>query len=73
MKATKLYFEISNELETKSEILDIFKETDIYRKLPLRRKKQIRDIVLALSLEKFAVLCDLIRSTDMSLQVEDKE
>lgn len=52
-----------NELETKLEILEIFKEQAAWHELPAQGKKQIQDSLLAMSLEKFSALCELARAT----------
>jgi len=51
------------ELETKLEILEIFKEQAAWQELPPQGKKQIQDSLLAMSLEKFSALCELARTT----------
>ena len=52
-----------SELETKLEILEIFKEQAAWRELPPQGKKLIQNSLLAMSLEKFSVLCELARTT----------
>ena len=52
-----------SELETKLEILEMFKEQTAWHELPAQGKKQIQDSLLAMSLEKFSALCELARET----------